>query len=77
MVAWGFITHFIIFLNMFDIFHIKSQKKKKTVIAAYGQKRQVQIAQSLLFKDIYGSQNYSNLLTVILNKTDQKNLHSP
>lgn len=28
-------------------------------MAAYGQKRQVQIAQSLLFKDLYGSQNYS------------------
>lgn len=31
----------------------------------------------LLFKDLYGSQNYSNLLSVIPSKTDQKNLHSP
>lgn len=41
-------------------------------MAAYGQKRQVQIAQSLLFKDLYGSQNYSNLFLVTLSKTDPK-----
>lgn len=29
MGAWGFIIHFFVFLNRFDVFHNKNQKKKK------------------------------------------------
>lgn len=61
----GFVIHFFVFLNMFDVSSNKNQKKK-IVMAAYGQKTQVQIAQSQLFKGLYGSQNYSNLFLVTL-----------
>lgn len=66
MGAWGFVIHFFVFLNMFDVTSNKNQKKKKIVMAAYGQKTEVQIAQSRLFKGLYGSQNYSNSFLVTL-----------
>lgn len=65
MGAWGSLYISLYFWTCL-MFPVIKTKKKKIVMAAYGQKTQVQIAQSQLFKGLYGSQNYSNLFLVTL-----------